>query len=86
MPKRAGWSRSTGTWKRAITNAPSSSCTTPGAEFPGDPEMAALEELAQQSQARAAEAEQFFKQGQELCAERRFEEAIEALAPRFCHE
>src|SRR5882724_1315779 len=52
-------------------------------EFPGDPEMAALQELAQQSQARAAEAEQFFKQGQELCAERRFEEAIETLRRAF---
>src|SRR5205814_10408681 len=54
-----------------------------GAEFPGDPEMSALEELARQSQTRAAEAEQFFKQGQELCGERRFEEAIEVLRRAF---
>jgi serine/threonine-protein kinase len=53
------------------------------AEFPGDPEMTALQELAQQSQTRSAEAEQFFKQGQELCAERRFEEAIEVLRRAF---
>ncbi len=53
------------------------------AEFPDDPEMTALEELAKQSQARAAEAQQFFKQGQELCSERRFEEAIEVLRRAF---
>src|SRR5579859_6925164 len=54
-----------------------------GTEFPGDPEMAALEELAKQSQSRAAQAEQFFKQGQELCGERKFEEAIEVLRRAF---
>ena len=48
-------------------------------EFPGDPEMAALGELARQSQARAAEADQIFKQGQELSTQRRFDEAIEHL-------
>jgi len=48
-------------------------------EFPGDPEMAALGELARQSQARSAEAEQIFKQGQDLSAQRRFDEAIPLL-------
>ena len=48
-------------------------------EFPGDPEMAALGELARQSQMRAAEAAQTFSQGQELCSQRRFDEAIEHL-------
>jgi serine/threonine protein kinase len=49
------------------------------AEFPDDSEMAALGELARQSQARATEADKIFKNGQELCAERRFDEAIELL-------
>ena len=48
-------------------------------EFPGDSEMAALGDLARQSQARAAEADQIFKQGQDLSTERRFDEAIELL-------
>jgi serine/threonine-protein kinase len=53
------------------------------AEFPDDPEMAALGDLATQSQARAAEAQQMFQQGQELCAQRRFDEAIEALRSAY---
>ena len=48
-------------------------------EFPGDSEMAALGELARQSQARAVEADQTFRQGQELSAQRRFDEAIGQL-------
>ncbi|HZY58173.1 MAG TPA: PEGA domain-containing protein, partial [Candidatus Binataceae bacterium] len=48
-------------------------------EFPGDSEMAALGELARQSQARAGEAAQIFSQGQELSSQRRFDEAIEQL-------
>jgi len=48
-------------------------------EFPDDPEMTALGELARQSQARSAEAEQIFKQGQDLSAQRRFDEAIPLL-------
>ncbi len=48
-------------------------------EFPGDPEMAALGELARQSQARAAEAAQIFSQGQELSTQGKFDEAIEQL-------
>jgi serine/threonine-protein kinase len=48
-------------------------------EFPGDPEMTALGELARQSQTRAAEAAQIFSQGQELSSQRRFDEAIEHL-------
>jgi len=48
-------------------------------EFPGDPEMAALGELARQSQARSAEAAQIFSHGQELSSQHRFDEAIEQL-------
>jgi len=53
------------------------------AEFPDDPEMAALGDLATQSQARAAEAQQMFQHGQELCSQRRFDEAIEALRSAY---
>ena len=52
-------------------------------EFPDDPEMAALGDLASQSQARAAEAQQMFQQGQELCAQRRFDEAIGVLRSAY---
>lgn len=53
------------------------------AEFPDDAEMVALGELAKQSQARAAEAQEIFKQGQQLSSERRYEEAIETLRRAF---
>jgi serine/threonine-protein kinase len=53
------------------------------AEFPDDPEMAALGDLASHSQARAAEAQQMFQQGQEMCAQRRFDEAIEVLRSAY---
>ena len=49
------------------------------AEFPGDPEMAALETLARQSQIRAAEAQEFWRKGQDLCSAGKYEEGIEAL-------
>ena len=49
------------------------------AEFPGDPEMAALGTLARQSQTRAAEAQESLKKGQDLCAAGQYEEGIEAL-------
>jgi serine/threonine-protein kinase len=49
------------------------------AEFPDDEELTALGEVAKQRQARAAEAQQIFQQGQDLCAQRRFGEAIEVL-------
>jgi serine/threonine-protein kinase len=49
------------------------------AEFPDDEELTALGEVAKQRQARTAEAQQIFQQGQDLCAQRRFAEAIEVL-------
>ncbi len=49
------------------------------AEFPDDDELTALGEVAKQRQARTAEAQQIFHQGQELCAQRQFAEAIEVL-------
>ena len=49
------------------------------AEFPDDPEMAALGELASQSQTRAEEGQQLFRQGQELCGQRQYEQGIEML-------
>lgn len=49
------------------------------AEFPGDLEMSALETLARQSRARAADAQVLWKQGQELCGTGQHEEGIEAL-------
>ena len=49
------------------------------AEFPDDSELASLGELARQNQARAAEAQQLFQQGQDLSAQRQHSEAIEVL-------
>jgi eukaryotic-like serine/threonine-protein kinase len=64
----------TGSYERAIELLRNAA-----AEFPDDSEMASLGELAQQSQARATEAQQIFQQGQDLCAQRKFDEAIQAL-------
>jgi serine/threonine-protein kinase len=49
------------------------------AEFPDDAELSALADVAKQRQARSAEAQLIFHQGQELCAQRQFAEAIEVL-------
>lgn len=49
------------------------------AEFPDDEELTALGEVAKQRQIRTAEAQQMFHQGQELCAQRQFAEAVEVL-------
>ncbi len=49
------------------------------AEYPDDAELAALGELARQNQARAAEAQQLFQQGQDLSTQRQFAEAIDVL-------
>jgi len=49
------------------------------AEYPDDAELGSLGELARQNQARAAEAQQLFQQGQELSAQRQYSEAIEVL-------
>ncbi|MBI1982686.1 MAG: protein kinase, partial [Acidobacteria bacterium] len=49
------------------------------AEFPKDAELAELEKLALQGIERTAEAERLFQQGQELCAQKRFEEGMETL-------
>jgi len=49
------------------------------AEYPDDDELASLGELARQNRARAAEAQQLFQQGQDLCAQRQYSEAIEVL-------
>jgi len=49
------------------------------AEYPDDAELASLGELARQNQARAAEAQQLFQQGQDLSAQRQYSEAIEVL-------
>lgn len=49
------------------------------AEYPDDAELAALGELARQSQTRAAEAQQLFQQGQDLSTQRQFVEAIDVL-------
>jgi tetratricopeptide (TPR) repeat protein len=48
-------------------------------EFPNDPEMAALETLARQSQGRASEAEQLLARGYELRAQGQVDEAIETV-------
>jgi hypothetical protein len=48
-------------------------------EFPDDAELAALTEVAKQRRSRAAEAQQMFQQGQELCEKRQFSDAIEVL-------
>ncbi len=49
------------------------------AEFPDDAELASLGDLARQNQARAAEAQQLFQQGQELSEQHQYSEAIEVL-------
>ena len=49
------------------------------AEFPNDPELLELQELVRRSVDRAAEAERLLAEGQQLCAQRRFEEGLEAL-------
>jgi serine/threonine protein kinase/cytochrome c-type biogenesis protein CcmH/NrfG len=48
-------------------------------EFPGDPEMQALENMARQSQSRAAEAQEWWRTGQSLIAANQYEDGIEAL-------
>jgi serine/threonine-protein kinase len=48
-------------------------------EFPGDAELIEVQKLAQQSQDRAAQAEQLLAQGQELCQKGNFDEALETL-------
>ncbi|HLK46564.1 MAG TPA: protein kinase [Bryobacteraceae bacterium] len=53
------------------------------AEYPDDEELASLGELARQNQARAAEAQQLFQQGQELSGQRQFPEAIEILRKAY---
>ncbi|HUU14440.1 MAG TPA: protein kinase [Terriglobia bacterium] len=53
-------------------------------EFPNDAELAELEKLARRGIERTAEAERLFKQGQELRAQKRFEEGVETL--RKAHE
>ncbi len=53
------------------------------AEFPDDDELTALGEVAKQRQAHTAEAQQIFQQGQDLCAQRRFAEAIEVLRKAY---
>jgi len=52
-------------------------------EFPDDPEMLALETMAKASQARAGEAVERWKQGQELCGLGRFGEGIDAFRHAF---
>ncbi|MGB9605989.1 MAG: hypothetical protein ACPL88_08940, partial [Bryobacteraceae bacterium] len=49
------------------------------AEFPGDTEIASLEEVARQSADRIAEAQRLLEQGQQLCARQDFAEAVTAL-------
>ncbi len=49
------------------------------AEFPSDTELAELEKLGRQGMERTAEALRLFEQGQNLCAQRRFEEGVEIL-------
>ena len=56
------------------------------AEFPDDQEMAALDTMAKQSQTRAVEAQQMFAQGQELCSQRKFDEAIELLRKAYAFD
>ena len=53
------------------------------AEYPDDAELASLGELARQNQARAAEAQQLFQQGQDLSAQRQYREAIEVLGRAY---
>lgn len=49
------------------------------AEFPSDPELLELQELVRRSVERGGEAERLLAEGQQLCAQRRFEEGLEAL-------
>ncbi|MEK7407109.1 MAG: protein kinase [Acidobacteriota bacterium] len=48
-------------------------------EFPNDPELASLGEVARQAASRTTEAQQLLSQGRELCAQQRFEEGLQAL-------
>jgi len=49
------------------------------AEFPDDPELAEMHKLATQGLARTAEARKLLAEGQELCAQRRYEEGVAIL-------
>jgi serine/threonine protein kinase len=68
------WQLSAGNFQRAKELLAQAS-----AEFPGDEELAALDSLAAQGIARAAEAQRLLAQGQALCAECRFAEGIPLL-------
>jgi eukaryotic-like serine/threonine-protein kinase len=48
-------------------------------EFPQDEELPGLEQLIQRESDRAAEADEWFQQGQKLTSERKFAEALDAL-------
>ncbi|HEY2015085.1 MAG TPA: protein kinase [Bryobacteraceae bacterium] len=49
------------------------------AEFPGDPELEELRQLAMQGLARADEAQKLLQSGQQLCKSGQFDEGIETL-------
>lgn len=53
------------------------------AEFPDDAELAELEKLAHQSMERAAQVQSLLAQGQEICAQHRFEEGVEILGKAY---
>jgi eukaryotic-like serine/threonine-protein kinase len=52
-------------------------------EFPGDPELAEMETLAQAGLEKADQAQRLMTEGQEFCAQNRFEEGIKLLEQAF---
>jgi serine/threonine-protein kinase len=68
------WQLASGDYARARKLLQSAS-----AEFPRDPELAELENLAMQGLERTADAQRLLAEGQQLCAQQRFGEGVEVL-------